>query len=211
MTETVTGIGKIDWTPSALRQAGIAETEFSTGTLNLREVAGASFVRMHSLEDRAPAGPALIDLPEKTGQCKGQNPAVLCLRPREWLFFSETTGPGELLHHVIGAVDPAQTVVWNQSDGLALFRVSGEAGAWLLCKLSGLDYPAAATYGRHCATTRMGQIAVIVHYHQAEIEDFVFDLILDRSFAPYLWKLLRESAPHADELHGTFGYAGAVP
>ena len=204
------GIGKIDWTPSALRQAGLSETEFSIGSLDVREVAGASLVRMHSLENLAQAASTLIDLPVHTGQCKGGNPSILCLRPREWMFISETTGPGELLHHVMGTVDPAQTAVSNQSDGLAILRLSSAASAWLLCKLSGLDYLAAATFGLHCASTRIGQIAVIVHYHQAEGEDFIFDLILDRSLAPYLWNLLRESAPHADELHGAFGSAGAA-
>ena len=123
------GIAKIDWTPSALRQAGIMESEFSTGTLNIREVAGASLVRMHSLSDLAREASTLIDLPQRTGQCAGGHPAILCLRPREWLFFSETAGPGELLHQVIGTVDPAHTAVWNQSDGLALFRLSGGPSA----------------------------------------------------------------------------------
>jgi heterotetrameric sarcosine oxidase gamma subunit len=210
MTETMPEIAKIDWTPSALRQAGIMESDFSTGTLSIREVAGASFVRMHALTDLAGEASTLIDLPQRTGQCTGGHPAILCLRPREWLFFSETTGPGDLLQHVIGTVDPAQTAVWNQSDALAVFRVSGEASAWLLCKLSGLDFLAGASSGPHCASTRMGQAAVMVHYHQAEGEQFVFDLILDRSLAPYLWDLLRESAPHAGELHATCGYAGVA-
>lgn len=203
-------IARIDWTPSALRQAGIMVSDFSTGTLSIREVAGASFVRMHSLTDLAGEASTLIDLPQGTGQCTGGHPAILCLRPREWLFFSETTGPGDLLHHVIGMVDPAQTAVWNQSDALAVFRLSGEASAWLLSKLSGLDFLAGISSGPHCASTRMGQAAVIVHYHQAAGEEFVFDLIIDRSLAPYLWDLLRESAPHADELHASFGLAGAA-
>ena len=53
----------------------------------------------------------------------------------------------------------------------------------------------------------MGKIAVVVHYHQAGDDQFVFNLIFDRSSAKYLWDLLSESAPHADDLALAFGNA----
>jgi hypothetical protein len=36
-------------------------------------------------------------------------------------------------------------------------------------------------------------------------DQFVFDLILDRSLAKYLWQLLLASVPHADELALAYG------
>jgi sarcosine oxidase gamma subunit len=93
------------------------------------------------------------------------------------------------------------------SDGFAVFRLQGNGSPWLLCKLSGLDFLAGRAAGQHCARTKLGQVAVVIHYHQAENKAFVFDLLVDRSYARYLWELLAASAPHADELALTFGAA----
>jgi sarcosine oxidase gamma subunit len=53
----------------------------------------------------------------------------------------------------------------------------------------------------------MGHVAVVVHYHQAFTGPFVFDLVVDRSIAKYLWLLLLESADHAEELTNNYGDA----
>ena len=47
----------------------------------------------------------------------------------------------------------------------------------------------------------------IREHHPDAGGDFVFDLIFDRSVASYLWNLLRESAPHADDLFHAHGAA----
>lgn len=47
----------------------------------------------------------------------------------------------------------------------------------------------------------------VVYYHQAKGDSFVFDLIFDRSVEKYLWDLLSESAPDADDLAHAFGNA----
>jgi len=193
--------------PSALQQAGFNCLEFSSDSLEMKEISGASIVRLHSLQDAQQLNSGQLDLPEKTGQCSGSNPAALCLRPREWLLVSEAAKPAELLEQVQNNIDPAQTAVYDNSDGLAIFRLSGNGAAWLLSKLSGLDYLAGTATGGHCTRTKMGKIAVVVHYHQAGDDQFVFDLIFDRSLAKYLWDLLSESAPHADDLALAFGNA----
>ena len=192
---------------SALQQAGINCLEFSSDSLEMKEISGASIVRLHSLQDPQQLNSGQLDLPEKAGQCSGRNPAALCLRPREWLLISEATEPVELLEQVQSSIDPEQTAVYDNSDGLAILRLSGNGAVWLLSKLSGLDYLAGTAAGGHCTRTRMGKIAVVVHYHQAGDDQFVFDLIFDRSVAKYLWDLLSVSAPHADDLALAFGNA----
>jgi sarcosine oxidase gamma subunit len=125
--------------------------------------------------------------------------------------FSEQSDPESLLDRLRPAIDPAQTSLLNNSDGLATFRLSGQGAPWLLSKLSGLDYLAGSSGDvaerQHCARTRMAHAAVVVHYHQPGNEDspFVFDLLFDRSLAKYLWDLLTESTAHADDLTTTFG------
>jgi sarcosine oxidase gamma subunit len=125
--------------------------------------------------------------------------------------FSEQSDPESLLDRLRPAIDPAQTSLLNNSDGLATFRLSGQGAPWLLSKLSGLDYLAGssgdAAERQHCARIRMAHAAVVVHYHQPDGGDspFVFDLLFDRSLAKYLWDLLSASAAHADDLVTTFG------
>jgi heterotetrameric sarcosine oxidase gamma subunit len=186
-------------------QASVESRRFSLNALRLEEVAGPALVRVHSLQKTPLPEKGPFRLPETTGHCRGGDPAVLCLRPGEWLLFSETAPAPELLNQLRPKVDPEQTAVLNASDGLAVFRISGTGAPWLLSKLSGLDFLAGKQHGPHCAQTKMGHIAVIVHYHQPSGGAFVFDLLLDRSFANYLWSLLTESADHATELAQNYG------
>ena len=193
--------------PSALRQAGIDQLEFKSESLEMKEIAGASIVRMHSLQDNQPLSSGQFELPVKTGQCCGCNPAVLCIRPQEWLLISETTEAAQLLHQVQCNIDRELTSANDNSDGLAIFRLSGIGAPWLLSKLSALDYLEGAAAGEHCTRTRMGHVAVVIHYHRAESDQFVFDLVFDRSMAKYLWELLLASVPHAADLALGFGEA----
>ncbi len=186
--------------PTALEQAGVTSSAFRTPTLSMEEVRSASMVRLHSLHERPFPGPVPISLPTETGACSGDDPAALCLRPGEWLLISETIPAQALLQQFGKLIDPEQTSTLDSSDGLAVFRLSGPAAPWLLSKLSCLDFLAGKNHGPHCARTKMGHVAVIVHYHQLHGDEFVFDLIFDRSIARYLWLLLIASADHADEL-----------
>ena len=194
-----------DAIPSALLQAGINELELHSDTLQMKEIARVSIIRLHSLDPVPQTNSGQFCLPEETGQCSGDNPAVLCLRPLEWLVVSETLEVDDLLQRVQNQVNGKLVSVNDNSDGLALFRLSGAGAAWLLSKLSGLDYLAGGKDGEHCTRTKMGHTAVVVHYHQVGPDQFVFDLILDRSLAKYLWQLLSASVRHADELALAYG------
>jgi len=196
--------------PTPLQQAGIEGPPFHSDTLELKEVTGAAILRLHSLAPAEQLAAELenrgVELPLQPNQSTGSDPAALCLRPNEWLLFSEQFDPESLLDRLRPAIDPAQTSLLNNSDGLASFRLSGQGAPWLLSKLSGLDYIAGSSQGQHCASTRMAHAAVVVHYHQPGGGDspFVFDLLFDRSLAKYLWELLSASAAHADDLAKTF-------
>jgi len=199
--------------PSCLQQAGIENGSFTSSSLELREISGTTVVRLHSLANveqlkTAIAG-AGIDLPQTTGQSSGQDPIVLCLRPNEYLIFSEQLEPKQLIEQLDPVIDPVETALFNNSDGLATFRLSGPGAPWLLNKLSGLDFMAGTKQGQHCARTRMGHAAVVINYHQTGDDDspYVFDLLFDRSMAKYIWDLLIASANHADDLASTFGNA----
>lgn len=200
--------------PTPLQQAGIEGTLFQSDTLELKEVTGVTILRLHSLESVEQLATAVesqgLELPLQPNHSTGNDPAALYLRPNEWLLFSERSAPESLLNRLWPAIDPAQTSLLNDSDGMATFRLSGQGAPWLLSKLSGLDYLAGssgdAAERQHCARTRMAHAAVVVHYHQPDggNSPFVFDLLFDRSLAKYLWELLSASAAHADDLATTF-------
>jgi heterotetrameric sarcosine oxidase gamma subunit len=185
----------------ALAQSAVQVDEYRTEFLHLAERSGATLLRVHSLRDPPGEEAAFTGWPVRTGNCLDGDPAVLCLRPREWLLLGEGTDPDGLLDRVLSAADPSTTAVYAQPDGLGVFRLSGTAAPWLLAKLSGLDFLAGIAGGPHCARTRMGHVAVVVHYRGEH--DGAFDLVVDRSLARYLWELLIDSAPHAEELTRT--------
>ena len=191
---------RIKETASALQQAEVESTTFKCRTLALEEVTGMSIARLRSLDIPA-------QLPQYTGQCAGDDPAVLCLRPGEWLSVSDSLSPGELIARMTAEAGDQCTTIHDCSHGLAVFRLTGTGAPWLLGKLSGLDYLAGIKTGTHCARTRMGHISVLVHFHQLDKGTFGFDLVLDRSYARYYWELLTQSAGHADDLALVYGDA----
>ena len=178
---------------STLQQAAVADREFNSSTLQLEEVTALSIARLHSLRPQP-------ELPPETGECSSNDPAMLCLRPGEWLSISEKLQPPELATALKEMAVAGYAAVDDNTHGLAVFRLQGKGAPWLLNKLSGLDYLAGRSTGAHCAQTRMGHITVLVYYHFIDQGADVFDLIFDRSYARYFWELLTASSAHADDL-----------
>ncbi len=196
---------------TALQQAGLSESSYSGNSIVLHELTGVALLRLHSLlpfaalRDEMAAGD--IPLPAEVNQSLGQDPAVICLAPGEWLLFSEYLSASRLFEQVQAAVDPRHTAALDMSAGLAVFRLAGSAAPWLLNKLCGLDFQGHRAAAAHAARTRLQQVAVTLHYHRPGGlgNECVFDLICDRSLARYLWQLLIASIPHAEELEQKYG------
>lgn len=198
--------------PSALRTAGIRTRRVDARGLRLEEIENPAVVRLHSMEAPAGARLAVLALPDQVGQVarlSGENLTALCLAPGEWLLVGPehvaTDRPPDLAARLQRQLGSDLTAVCDQSDGLAGIRISGPAAPWLLGKLSCLDFARGSAAGPHCARTRMGDAAVIVHYHAMPDAAWTFDLYVDRSVAHWLWALLTDSAPHAAELNEDFG------
>lgn len=208
----------IDWTDlieeghtTALQQAGLAENSYSSNAIVLQELTGATLLRFHTLppfavlrDNMAACG---IPLPAEVNQSLGQDPAVICLAPGEWLLFSEYLSAIRLFEQVQAALDPHHAVALDVSAGLAVLRLTGSASSWLLNKLCGLDLQAHHAAAAHAARTRLQRVAVTLHYHRPGGlgHDCVFDLICERSLTRYLWQLLLASIPHAEELEQKYG------
>jgi heterotetrameric sarcosine oxidase gamma subunit len=196
---------------TALQQAGLSENSYSSNSIVLHELTGATLLRIHSLLPFATLRDAMaacdIPLAAEVNQSLGQDPAVICLAPGEWLLFSEYLSANRLFEQLQAAVDPRLTAALDMSAGLAAFRLAGSASSWLLNKLCGLDFQGNRAAAAHAARTRLQQVAVTLHYHRPGGlgNDCVFDLICDRSLACYLWQLLIASIPHAEELEQKYG------
>lgn len=194
---------------AALHQAGITDTGFRSANLWLQELPDASALRLRSLQPEqwvASLEAQGLEAPVVTGGSVGTDPALLCLRPGEWLVFSDSRSSGQLLDRIQSCLpkpdSAANTFLLDASDSLAYLRVGGAAAPWLLAKPGSLDFAGLSRTGQYCARTRLGQVAAVVHYHPlaADPEEWVYDLLVDRSVASYLWRLLLNCTEHAEEL-----------
>jgi len=190
--------------PSALAQSGIDLPTFRSDTLSIEELTGWTVRRLHLLPGSGVPELPGIELPDTVGACRGTGPAALCLGPREWLILEDRETPEARAGNIRAGDQPCWT---DLSEGMAVFRLEGAGAPWLLNKLSCLDFQSCHGAETHCARTRMGQIAVVVHFHRSADGAERFDLLVERSFARYLWELLCASAPHADDLARARGVA----
>jgi len=198
-------MNNVTTTLSALQQAGTEDGHVQRASLKLREVRDASVIRIHSLDSgqvTSDLQSSEIELPTSVGQSQGRDPVVMCLRPGEWMVFSEALQASQLLEQ-LQVCQSKSTAIFDASDALATFRLSGKAAPWLLAKLSSLDFVGNINSGQHCARTRLGQVAVAVNYRQPGGDEPAYDLIFDRSVVRYLWDLLQHAADHAEELSAT--------
>lgn len=199
---------------SVLRQSGLDATRFEAPNLELREHIPACLARLR----RLPGGPhgfeIPLPLPHRVNGVAGTDPAVLCLRPDEWLVHGgvATNGNASLALRELAARGP--WVVLDESDGLAVLRLAGSSAPWLLCKVSALDHLQPAFVARAaCAQTRLGRVRAIVHWHGSGHPggESGVDVFVDRSHARYVWELLTASAPHAAELAASGKSARRTP
>lgn len=196
---------------TALQQGGVEDRSFISPGIGLHELDGITLLRLRSLQEFSALESSMAAcgfmLPAKVNACSGQDPAVLCQAPRDWLMFSERASARQLLQQLQPALNEQHTIALDLSSALAVFRLSGSAAPWLLSKLCGLDVHAGIQTGAHTARTRLQHAAVTLHYHAGEgpASRPVFDLMFDRGYAAYLWQLLIASVPHAEQLTRLYG------
>ena len=196
---------------TALSQAKLEIFSYKSKTISLQELTGTALLRLHSLRSSEKLNDALSKcefvLPEKVNQSLGQDPAIICMAPGNWLLFSEYLKPLRLSGQLESALEGDDTTVLDLSASSTTFRLGGEGMKWLLCKVCGLDIFENFNAQAQAARTRIQQAAVSLHYHQpgSKSDEFTLDLIVERSIASYLWHILVDAIPHAEELHDLYG------
>lgn len=189
---------------SALHGTGSEQTGFILDTVRCCEITDLAAARIRTFDAPRADGPAL---PPVVGECRGTDPATLCLGPREWLAVSASLTGGQLLNHLESTVEAGLGAVYDVGDSLTAFRLSGSGAAWLLAKASGLDFLGGQRGRPHGARTRLAGVSAIIHHHQAADGEWVFDVLADRDVSAWLGARLSNLAPHADELAKNFGAA----
>lgn len=191
---------------SRLSQCGNDARPFQLESLSITEIETFTALRIRAVSGMDPERLIDMGLPTATGHCEGRDPVTLCLNPREWLRISESATANVALR-----TDPATDSgfhQWNETDGLGMLRVAGNAATWLLRKNSGLDFRISPETPDHCVQCKFGKIRLLVHCRRVDRNSVHFNLIVDRSLMNYLWTLLISTAPHAIELHQKFPKAG---
>lgn len=189
---------------SALRQADADQAGLQLAALTFRESESWAATRLRALPADSESLAKSRNLPLTTGSCSWKDPAVLCLRPGEWLVVSQSLPPDDLLAKTQARHDTPGFFCWDHTEALALIRIEGEAAPWLLRKHCGLNSPVDRPGEAHCAQTRFADMHVLMHYYVNELTG-VFDFYVDRSLAAHLWNVLVHSATHADQMYERFG------
>jgi heterotetrameric sarcosine oxidase gamma subunit len=193
----------------AVGPSGRAVAPLDTEQLQLSERAGTLILRLHSLQPVAELAAAFsaagLTLPTEANHADGEGPAFLCLRPGEWLVLAADLNPGPLADRLSACTDRRLTAIRDQSDGLVLFRLSGGAAPWLLSKVGSLDFSSERRGRQRVIQTRIGDVPVTIHVRRDADGETEFELLVGRSFARYLQRLLCAAAPHAAALYFDFG------
>jgi sarcosine oxidase subunit gamma len=122
---------------------------------------------------------------------EGRGSVVCWLGPDEWLIMTAPGAEDELIRALRNALDDLFAAVTDVSSGFTLIAVGGERARDLLATGCSLDlHPRVFGPGR-CAQTLLAKAGVLIRQRD---ESPLFDLVVRRSFADYLWLWLERAA-----------------
>lgn len=113
---------------------------------------------------------------------------VLWLSPDEWLLVCRRSRRADLVCRLSAALGSAFAQIVDNSGGLGLLRIAGPDHLLLLRQLGPYDFDSLAAL--RCVATVMSKTAVVV----ARSDSAGVVLIVRRSYADYLWRLLWRTA-----------------
>jgi methylglutamate dehydrogenase subunit D len=131
-----------------------------------------------------------VELPRSPGFLRQSSTDIICVGPRQWLVRRDRGAVPALERELIAALGETASI-FDQTDGRALFRLSGSRAREALSKGVLLDlHP--AVFGRgSAASTSIAYMSVTFW----QIDDQpTYDLVAFRSFAESLWHWLVEAS-----------------
>ncbi len=148
---------------------------------NLRQVNDRSIVRLRVRPDGADIANEALQLPPAVHWRDGDS-KVCWIGPDQWLFISDTQSAKDIIHHIDNVLSDQLHAATDMSSGNACFTLTGPAGRKVLAMGCGIDlHPDVFTMGQ-CARTHFAMVPLLI----VAVEDDLFDLYVDRSYALYL-------------------------
>ena len=129
-----------------------------------------------------------VSLPLQPNRCSEDGAAGACwLGPDEWLVWTGADGWGTRLQSLQAALQGRHFALNEIGAGYTTIRLAGPQAADLIARGCSLDlHPARFAVG-DCAQTHIAKALVLL----IKVEDTpVFDVLVRRSFADYLWRWL---------------------
>jgi sarcosine oxidase subunit gamma len=156
------------------------------GHINLRgDAAEPAFLK-------AVAGVLGFNLPgEPNTVAEGDGRVVYWLGPNEWLLVTPQERESELVAALQGSLSELFAAVTDVSSGQTVIAVDGEYARDLLAKGCTLDLHPRVFGPGECAQTLLAKAPVLIHHRR---DAPLFELVVRRSFADYLWRWLEEAA-----------------
>jgi sarcosine oxidase subunit gamma len=174
-------------TPETGQEAGVllGERPF-IGHINLRgDASEPAFLK-------AVAGVLGFNLPgEPNTVAEGNGQVVYWLGPNEWLLVIPQEQESELIFALRAALSEVFAAITDISSGQTVIAIDGEHARDLLAKGCTLDLHPRVFRPGTCAQTLLAKAPVLIR-HRPDAP--LFELIVRRSFADYLWRWLEEAA-----------------
>jgi len=127
-------------------------------------------------------------------QTTESDPRSLWIAPNHCLLVSDNAKPDAIIEDCDDALTGIVYNVFDQSAGLAVFRLAGHGARGLLAMGSGVDFRPTQFPVGACCRTRLAQVAAIV----VAIGMDDLDIYVNRSYESYLGSWLEDSKSMSD-------------
>lgn len=124
-------------------------------------------------------------------QVQGNSVTICWLRPTEWLVLTAADACQEWIDKLRAALDGIHSGVVDLSGGQTLIEVRGEYALDTLSKGTTLDLHPRNLGSEQCARTQLAKTTAFI---RAIEPGQVFEVVVRRSFADYLWQWLYDAA-----------------
>jgi sarcosine oxidase subunit gamma len=133
-----------------------------------------------------------FELPREPNQATQQDDlTALWLSPEEWLLVTPRSDHGNTCAMLSQVLAGIHALVIDVSDRWSVISVTGSQTINVLSKGTSLNLQASAFGPGHCAQTRLGNVAIVIHQH---VDKSTYDLFVDSTIAEFLWCWLDNAA-----------------
>ena len=149
---------------------------------DLRQLNDRSMVRLRVRPEDASAASGVLKLPDKAMQWRSEEPAVGWLGPDQWFFASDAKSASDIISHIDRALSAQLHAATDMSSGNVCFALKGPAARIVLAMGCGIDMHPNAFVTGQCVRTNFAMVPLLI----VAVQDYHFDLYVDRSYARYL-------------------------